>query len=85
MIKVLIFLLLTFQTAYSQNFQQSIDQILDQTLSFRGLTREDITIPINLDKEKSPRNDAKLLLPVVKDLMQEPLRSFGFMDSVIQF
>jgi len=83
MIKVLIILLLTFQTAYSQISQQSIDHILDQTLSFRGLTREDITIPINLDKEKSPRNDAKLLLPVVRDLMQEPLRSFGFMDSVM--
>ena len=85
MIKVLIFLLLTFQTAYSQNFQQSIYQILDQTLSFRGLTREDITIPINLDKEKSPRNDAKLLLPVVRDMMQDPMKSFGFMDSVMQW
>lgn len=81
--KILILLLLTYQTVNSQNPKQSIDQILDQTLSFRGLTREDITIPVNLDKEKSPRNDAKLLLPVVKDLMQEPMKSFGFMDDVV--
>lgn len=81
--KILFLLLLTFRTVYSQNSQQSIDQILDQTLSFRGLTREDITIPVNLDKEKSPRNDAKLLLPVVKDLMQEPMKTFGFMDDAM--
>lgn len=80
--KVLLIFLFTFQSLYSW---QSIDQILDYTLSFRGLTREDINIPVNFDfdKEKTPRNNAKLLLPVVKDLMQEPLQSFGFTDSVI--
>ncbi|MCB0728937.1 MAG: hypothetical protein KDD00_15840, partial [Ignavibacteriae bacterium] len=80
--KVLFLLFLAFRTLYSQ---QSIDQILDQTLSFRGLTLEDITIPVNYDKVKSPRNGAQLLLPAVKDLMQEPMKSFGFMDSVMQW
>lgn len=62
--------------------QEDIQQVFDFTLSYRGLTRNDITIPVNLDKEKSPRNDAKLILPIVKDLMKNPLRSFEFMDSV---
>ncbi len=68
-----------FNNSYSQ---QNIDSILNFTLAFRGLTQQDITIPINFDKEKSPRNDAKLLLPVVKEIMQEPMKSFGFMDSL---
>ncbi|MEO6694387.1 MAG: hypothetical protein ABIO41_04215, partial [Ignavibacteria bacterium] len=50
-----------------------------------GLTRDDITIPVNFDKDKSPTNDSKLLLPVVRDLMKDPLRSEGFMDSVIVY
>ncbi|MBK8554196.1 MAG: hypothetical protein IPL53_25370 [Ignavibacteria bacterium] len=51
--------------SYSQ--QLGIDSILNFTLSYRGLSPQDITIPINFDKEKSPRNDSKLLLPVVKN------------------
>lgn len=78
-----ILLLLTFaDISYSQ---QSIDSILNFTLSYRGLTQQDITIPINFDKDKSPTNDSKLLLPVVRDIMKEPMRSFGFMDSVMTF
>lgn len=66
-------------TLYSQASQTSFEQ----TLSFRGLTQSDITIPVNFDKDKSPRNDSKLLLPVVKDLMQNPLRYSGLMDSMM--
>lgn len=76
-----ILLLLTFaDISYSQ---QSIDSILNFTLSYRGLTQQDITIPINFDKDKSPTNDSKLLLPVVRDIMKDPMRSFGFMDSMM--
>ena len=78
--RFLVLILFTFQSLYSQ---QNIDTVLDFTLSYRGLTRDDITIPVNFDKDKSPRNNAKLLLPVVKDLMQEPMKSFGFMDSMM--
>ncbi|MDQ3019328.1 MAG: hypothetical protein M3R36_01980 [Bacteroidota bacterium] len=62
---------------------QTTDSILNFTLSYRGLTRDDITIPVNFDKDKSPRNDSKLLLPIVKDMMIDPMRSFRFMDSLI--
>ena len=71
---------------YNASFaQQSIDSILNYTLSYRGLTADDITIPVNFDKDKSPTNDSKLLLPVVRDIMKAPLSSFGFMDSVITY
>jgi len=62
--------------------QDNLNSILDFTLNYRGLTRDDITIPINFDKEKSPTNDSKLLLPVVRDIMKDPLRSLEFMDSL---
>lgn len=63
----------------SQAIQNSI---FNFTLEARGLTENDITIPLNFDKDKSPTNDAKLILPEVKYLMKSPLGSFGFMDSV---
>lgn len=76
----LIFVISLFSiTTYAQ---ENIRSILDLTLSYRGLDNIDITIPINFDKEKSPTNNSKLLLPVVKDLMQSPLNSFEFADSI---
>ncbi|MDZ4712998.1 MAG: hypothetical protein SGI89_11830 [bacterium] len=78
---VLLFLIILFlqNPALSQDDPASI---LDLTLEFRGLSRDDITIPINFDKDKSPTNDSKLLLPVVKDLMTKPLGSMTFMDKI---
>ncbi len=76
-----LFLFMIVNTSVAQS---NIDSILDFTLSYRGLTRDDITIPINFDKEKSPTNDSKLLLPIVKDIMTDPMNSFAFMDSVMQ-
>ncbi|MBS1553024.1 MAG: HEAT repeat domain-containing protein [Bacteroidetes bacterium] len=66
-------------TCLSQSIQNSV---LTFTLEARGLTENDITIPLNFDKDKSPTNNAKLILPEVKYLMKVPLGSFGFMDSV---
>ncbi len=80
----LIFLLLIFHNLYSQQ-RVSTGSILDFTLSYRGLTHNDITIPVNFDKDKSPTNDSKLLLPVVRDIMKDPLKSFEFMDSVMEY
>jgi hypothetical protein len=80
--KVCFFIIMSWSaTGYAQ---QDINSILDYTLSFRGLTREDITIPLDLymPGEKSPTNDSKLLLPVVKNLMLSPLSSFEFLDSL---
>lgn len=67
--------------------ERDVNYILDQTLSYRGLTRGDITIPIEFftAAEKSPTNDAKLLLPLVKDMMVNPLRSMTWLDSVSEW
>ena len=79
-----IMLVLLFNTSDS-NTQEDIHSILNKTLSYRGLTEKDITIPISFDKDNSPRNYSKLLLPVVKDLMINPLNSFDFLDSVLKY
>lgn len=83
-LKIIFFLsvylnLFSGEICLSQDTQNSI---LKFTLEARGLTENDITIPLNFDKEKSPTNDAKLILPEVKNLMKSPLGSFGFLDSV---
>ncbi len=64
--------------------QRDINTLLDQTLRNRGLTREDISIPIEFfsTAEKNPTNESKLILPLVKDMMTNPLRSMTWLDSV---
>jgi len=64
--------------------QQDVNSMLDHTLKYRGLTRQDITIPIEFFSaaEKSPTNDSKLVLPLVRDMMVNPLRSMTWLDSV---
>lgn len=78
----IISLVLICSNAFSQ--QRDLNTLLDQTLRNRGLTREDITIPIEFfsTAEKNPTNDVKLTLPLVKDLMTNPLRSETWLDSV---
>lgn len=78
----IISLVLICSNAISQ--QRDINSLLDQTLRNRGLTREDITIPIEFfsTAEKNPTNDVKLTLPLVKDMMTNPLRSETWLDSV---
>lgn len=69
--------MLTFSYA-----QDNADSALNTALRFRGLKSSDVTIPVNFDKEKSPFNDSKLLMPAVKNLMTEPLSSFRFTESI---
>ncbi len=78
----IISLVLICSNAISQ--QRDINSLLDQTLRNRGLTREDITIPIEFfsTAEKNPTNDVKLTLPLVKDMMTNPLRSETWLDSL---
>jgi hypothetical protein len=78
----IILLLVLSSSIISQ--QRDINSLLDQTLRNRGLTREDITIPIEFfsTAEKNPTNDVKLTLPLVKDMMTNPLRSMTWLDSV---
>ena len=71
-------------TTFSFSQNRDINTLLDQTLRNRGLTREDISIPIEFFSaaEKNPTNESKLILPLVKDMMTNPLRSMTWLDSV---
>lgn len=75
-------LVLICSNAISQ--QRDINSLFNQTLRNRGLTREDITIPVEFfsTAEKNPTNDVKLILPLVKDMMTNPLRSMTWLDSL---
>ena len=77
----LLLILILASCTFAQN---DVNTVLDYTLSYRGLTREDVTIPIDFFSaaEKSPTNDSKLLLPIVRDIMINPLRSMTWIDSV---
>ncbi len=85
--KIKIFYYILFlipQLIYSQ---RDINSVLDYTLKYRGLTRQDITIPIDFfgAAEKSPTNDAKLIMPLVRDMMINPLRSMTWLDSTANY
>ena len=75
-------IILFLVTVTHVNAQDNTDSALNTALRFRGLNSSDITIPVNFDKDKTPFNDSKLLMPVVKNLMKEPLNSFGFTESI---
>lgn len=80
--KIIIFTLLFALNLCAQ--ERDVNDILNKTLNYRGLTRGDISIPIEFFSaaEKSPTNDAKLMLPFVKDMMSNPLRSMTWLDSL---
>jgi hypothetical protein len=61
--------------------QQNINDVFEKTLSYRGLIKEDFTFPINFD-EPSPTNSSKLILPLVKDLMINPLNSHDVLNQI---
>lgn len=61
--------------------QQNINDIFEKTLSYRGLIKEDLTFPVNFN-EPSPTNSSKLILPLVKDLMINPLNSHEVMNQI---
>jgi hypothetical protein len=85
-IRIFIICFLLF-TLCAQAQERKVKSFLDYTLNYRGLSRHDISIPIEFFSaaEKSPTNDAKLMLPLVKDMMANPLRSMTWMDSVSEF
>lgn len=85
-LKVLILLTL-FCTANSTAQERNLNDILKYTLSYRGLSERDITIPIDFfsQAEKLPTNDAKLLLPLVRDMMIHPMSSNQWLDSIMEY
>ncbi len=87
MIKHLFVIYFLFLAVCIKAQERNVNDVLDYTLLCRGLTRQDITIPIEFFSaaEKSPTNDSKLILPLVKDMMVNPLRSMTWLDSVSEF
>jgi len=77
-------ILLVLVLANSSFAQENVNNVLDYTLSYRGLSHEDLTAPIDFfdAAEKSPTNNAKLILPIVRDMMINPLRSMTWIDIV---
>src|SRR5690606_14097652 len=62
-------------------FSQQNSSILEDAIRYRGLTPEDITIPINFS-DTTATNNSRLLLPIVERLMKNPLQYDGRVDSV---
>lgn len=82
LLSYIIFLLLINFLQTSVIFaQQNVNDIFEKTLSYRGLTKEDFTFPINFD-EPSPTNSSKLIMPLVKDLMINPLNSHEVLNQI---
>lgn len=81
----LIFLTLLQPFTFSQH--KNFEQVLDFSLSYRGLTRSDITIPVDYFNagEKSPTNGTQLVLPLVRDMLNNPLNAINWTDSVMQW
>lgn len=82
-ISIFLFLILPFNV----RSQTDVNRLLDYSLSYRGLTRHDITIPIDFFSaaEKSPTNDSKLLLPLVRNMMIDPLISLKWLDTIMEY
>jgi hypothetical protein len=64
--------------------QQDVNSILDLTLSYRGLSREDVTIPFDT-ADRINTNQCKLILPIVYNIMKDPLSSMPFLDTVMNY
>lgn len=58
---------------------------LEKAIETRGLTGNDITIPVSFDEEMSARAGFKLILPVVKEFMTDPKKSFSFPDTLLSY
>ncbi len=72
-------------TVASTSSHSQINPTLELGLEMRGLTNNDITIPVNFDEAAASRAGFKLVLPVVKDLMMNPMKSFSFPDTLLTF
>ena len=54
-------------------------------MEIRGLSENDISIPVNFDDEMSARAGFKLILPAVKEFMTDPKKSFSFPDTLLTY
>src|SRR5690606_13095073 len=80
LIRIILILIFTTLTA-NPLFSQQNSSILEDAIRYRGLTPEDITIPINFS-DTTATNNSRLLLPIVERMMKNPLQYDGWVDSV---
>jgi hypothetical protein len=82
--KYLNFFLFVFLFDFNISHPQQNPHVLDDALRFRGLNRNDITIPLDFfnTAEKSPTASTKLILPITARLLNNPLQSFAWIDSI---
>jgi hypothetical protein len=57
---------------------------LERAMSIQGLTKDDLTIPVNFDDEMAVRSGFRLILPLVKDLMLDPTKCFSLPDTLLR-
>jgi hypothetical protein len=80
-----ILLILVFATLpINSLFTQSNSNPIYDAIRYRGLTEQDISIPLNF-KDTTATNNSRLLLPIVERLMKNPLEYEGWVDSLGQF
>lgn len=77
-------LLLSILPQYIPAQQQDVNSVLDFTLSYRGMSREDVTLPIDTS-DKVNTNQCKLILPIVYNIMKDPFSSMPFLDTVMNY
>jgi hypothetical protein len=77
---IIVFMISSFVNSYSQ-----LNPSLEKAMEIRGLSGNDISIPVDFDDEMSARAGFKLILPIVKDFMTDPKKSFSFPDTLLSY
>lgn len=75
--------LFSFLLASTAKSQELYGGCFDRSLAMRGLSPSDLSIPVNFDDEMSARAGFRLIIPLVRDMMQDPVKCFAFPDSVL--
>ncbi|MBX7042919.1 MAG: hypothetical protein K1X85_08450 [Ignavibacteria bacterium] len=75
--------LFTFLIASAAVSQEIIGGCFGRSLAMRGLSPSDLSIPVNFDEEMSARAGFRLIIPLVRDMMQDPVKCFAFPDSLL--
>lgn len=82
----LIFIIVSSLTSfYAEDSVAQSDNSFRKLLDYRGLSEEDITIPVNFEEDMALRAGYRLILPVVRDYMTMPLKSKSFPDTLLGY
>lgn len=79
--KQLLLILIFATLPINSLFSQSNNNPIYDAIRYRGLTEQDISIPLNFT-DTTATNNSRLLLPIVERLMKNPLEYEGWVDSL---